>query len=74
MAVYADAYVEKKKMDSKESICQAYLIARWVWAKKIDIKKILSEKKEKKEMSDEEMLQQVKTLNALFGGEVKENE
>lgn len=55
-------------------IIQAYLISRWVWAKNVPIEKILEDmgtKKEKKEMTDEQMLAQVKMLNAMFGGKVK---
>jgi len=55
---------------------QALLISRWVWKKRIshsEIEKITNiEKREtKKEMTDDEMLRQVKAVNALFGGEVK---
>lgn len=67
---------ETEKMKEKEEknlIQQAYLISRWVWAKKINIEEILGEKKEKKAMTDDEMLQQVKVLNVMFGGEIKEN-
>jgi hypothetical protein len=52
---------------------QAYQISRWVWQKKVDIDKALDIPKEKKAMSDEQMLAQVKMLNSLFGGEVKVN-
>ena len=70
----ADFYAEKKKQEEHNMIMQAYLISRWVWAKDVPIEKILNElgtNKEKKEMTDEQMLAQVKVLNALFGGEVK---
>lgn len=71
--LYQEGFVKKREQDRKESIYQAYLISRWVWAKKIDIEKILSEDKQpqNKEMTDEQMLAKVKMLNALFGGEVK---
>lgn len=65
--IYLNAYSENKQADSKDSIYQAYLISRWVWQKKVDIEKILNTEK-KKEMTDEEMLQQVKVLNKIFGG------
>jgi len=56
---------------------QAFLISRWVWQKKIkqqDIEKILKvDTKPAKEMTNEQMLAQVKALNTLFGGEVKIN-
>lgn len=70
----AEIYAEKKKQDEQNLIIQAYLISRWVWTKKIPIEKILEEmgtKKEKNKMTDEQMLAQVKTLNTIFGGEVK---
>jgi len=69
--VYAEAYVENKENEQRENIYQAYLISRWVWQKKIDIKKYLNAPKNKKQMSDEQMLNQVKMLNAVFGGEVE---
>lgn len=55
---------------------QAYLTSRWVWAKDVPIEKILNNlelevEKEKKVMTDEQMLAQVKALNAMFGGNVK---
>lgn len=70
----AEIYAEKKKQEEQNMIIQAYLISRWVWAKEVPIEKILNElgtNKEKREMTDEQMLAQVKVLNALFGGEVK---
>ena len=55
---------------------QAYLTSRWVWTKDVPIEKILNNlelevEKEKKVMTDEQMLAQVKALNAMFGGNVK---
>ena len=70
----AEIYAEKKKQDEQNLIIQAYLISRWVWTEKIPIEKILEEmgtKKEKNKMTDEQMLARVKTLNTIFGGEVK---
>jgi hypothetical protein len=69
--VYAEAYVENKENEQRENIYQAYLISRWVWQKKIDIKKYLNAPKNKKQMSDEQMLNQVKMLNTVFGGRVE---
>ena len=55
---------------------QALLISRWVWKKRISHSEIeeitnIEKREKKKEMTDDEMLLQVKALNALFGGEVK---
>jgi len=69
----AKGYGKRKEIERKENIYQAYLISRWVWVKKIDIEKILDTKKENKTMTDEQMLQQVKILNSIFGGEVRDN-
>lgn len=66
----ADEYSKRKQIEQNESIAQAYLISRWVWQKKIDIKKILDADLKKKPMSDKDMLERVKALNAVFGGEV----
>lgn len=79
--IYVDGYSKRKELEIEEYktkfeleqevlIYQAYLISRWVWTKKIDIEKILKGKK-KKAMTNEQMLEQVKVLNMLFGGEVK---
>lgn len=70
----AEEYQAKLKNQRTLMIIQAYQISKWVWAKRIDIKKILAEldDKPKKDMTDEEMLAQVKLLNRLFGGEVKD--
>lgn len=71
LSIAAKGYQQRREMEQKESIYQAYLISRWVWTKRVDINKILKFEK-KKAMTDDEMLDQVKMLNALFGGEVKE--
>ncbi len=73
-------YSEKKKEESKEKLTLAYINAMWTvqWLGKKSnhprpLKEILeSIDKDKKQMSDEDMFEKVKALNALFGGEVKE--
>lgn len=72
--IKAEAYGKRREEEQKESIYQAYLISRWVWAKKIDIEKILKPKKQNKQMNAEQMLNQIKMYNALFGGEIKDRE
>lgn len=49
---------------------QAYLTSRFVWQKRIDIKKFLNIEEEKKEMSDKDMLENIKALTLQFGGKV----
>lgn len=71
LSMAARGYSKRQEQRQKESMYQAYLISRWVWAKKIDIKKYLGENQPKKHrMTDEEMLAKAKMLNALFGGTV----
>ena len=67
----AEEYSIKLKNEQMMLTIHAYQISRWVWAKKLDLKKILKDMEPKKEMSDDEMLKQVKLLNNLFGGEVE---
>jgi|GEM_PF-527567 len=79
--IYAEAYFEKQKNDYKEKLSLEYYNAMWTikWLGKKSqhpkpLNEILNEidkEKEKKIMTDEQMLAQVKVLNALFGGEIK---
>lgn len=69
--IVAKGYAKRREYKQKLSIYQAYLVSRWVWQKKVDIRKHLGESKPKRQMTDEEMLERAKALNALFGGEVK---
>lgn len=68
--VAAKGYARRQEQQQKLNIYQAYLISRLVWQKKVDIKKLLGEKKAKKVMTDDEMLDRVMVLNKLFGGEI----
>lgn len=73
-----DIYRNKKNEEGKEKITLAYLNAMWTiqWLgknKPKPLNEILGEKKEKKAMSDNEMLERVKMLNAMFGGEINGN-
>ena len=72
-----EAEEHKTKLNNLRTILieQALLLSRWVWKKQISKKEIEDvlniDKPKNKEMTDEEMLVMVKTLNALFGGEVR---
>lgn len=80
-SIYVEGFNERKEIETKEQITIAYANALWTiqWlGKKSDHPKALEEilgnieaVREKKVMSDIDMLNQVKVLNALFGGEVK---
>lgn len=68
----AEEYKLKLKNEQQMLTVQAYQISRWVWAKKLDINKILKDMepmKPKKAMTNDEMLKQAMMLNRLFGGE-----
>lgn len=67
----AEEYNIKFKNEQMMLTIQAYQISRWVWAKNLDLRKILKDVERKKEMTDDEMLKQVNLLNSLFGGEVE---
>lgn len=77
--IYAQTYSEKQQEEMKEKITLAYLNSMWTiqWLGKRHqqpkpLKEILkSIGREKKKMTDEQMFNQVKVLNAVFGGEVK---
>lgn len=62
------------KTQQKLMTIQAYELSRWVWAKKINIQQILKEidkdSVEQSDMTDEQMFEQIKSLNAMFGGVV----
>lgn len=70
-----EAYAERKKEEQEDKIALAYMTARWTaqWFSKRKPKplnEIISIKKEKKQMTDDQMLETAKALNKLFGGEV----
>jgi hypothetical protein len=77
--IYAENYANKMRDDIEEKITLAYLNSLWTvqWQGKKHqqprpLKEILASiGKEKNEMTDEQMLEKVKALNAMFGGEVK---
>lgn len=71
----AKEYEAKLQNERALLVEQAFLISRWVWQKKISkesIENLLKvDNQPKKEMTNEQMLAQVKALNILFGGEVR---
>ena len=75
-------YTEKEKVKQESKLFEIYLTAawtsRWVWAKKVPkFEEIMSKAKSKankKVMTDDQMLAQVKILNQVFGGTIIKNE
>lgn len=64
------AYAEKQRQDMEEKVALARLGEYLHRVKKLpSVDELL--KQPKRQMTDEEMYEQVKKLNALFGGEVK---
>ena len=73
-SIIVDGYSERKQHDYDLAITQAYLLSRWVWAKKLpDLKKLLGKKEPKKDMTDDQMMKVCMALNKLYGGEVIED-
>lgn len=66
--IYIESFEDKEKERSKELIIQAYYTEAFARMKKLPKLKDLL--KEKKKQSNEEMLEAVKRLNAMMGGEV----
>jgi hypothetical protein len=69
-------YLEKQKEEMEKQLMQIYLSAvwtsRWVWEKKVpSFESIMKKAEPKKPKTDEEMLEEVKKLNAMFGGTVR---
>ena len=65
--VYAKAYARRREEAYDMDVLHAYLISRWVWARRLDVRKYLYSEKQQ-DMTDADMLQKVKALNALMGG------
>lgn len=68
-----EGYAERKQQEQEMMITQAYMISRWVWAKKLNLDNILKSAKPKKEMTDEQMMKICMSLNSLYGGEVRKD-
>lgn len=75
LTLHAKVYGEKREEENKEKITLAYINAMWTYQwfgkkKPESLEKIINNKP-KEAMTDEAMLERVKVLNAIFGGEVK---
>lgn len=77
--LYAEGYFDEYEFRQNEAISIAYMTALWTcqWTSTTQFKhapdsleKILGASTKQKEMTDDEMLNQVKALNAMMGGEV----
>lgn len=68
--IYLKNYNEKSQIEEENNISMAWLTAKLLRAEKIPALESLLPKNIQKEMTDEQMLNQAKALNALFGGEV----
>ena len=67
--LYIQDYNEKQKVLNDEKLTLTWLGAYWQRVKKMpSLKQILGNNAPKKKMTNEEMLEEVKKLNAAFGG------
>lgn len=75
LSLYVKAYNRDKKAEQEAQITQAYLTAAWQRASKMPkLENVLKAKSKKKQMTDKQLFNMVRALNAAFGGEVKEVE
>ena len=74
LETYAGAYAERKKQESHYSyqlaVVTSFLASRWVWEKRVNIDRYLKsdERPKNKNMSDGQMLNMARMLNAQFRG------
>ena len=72
-----EAHKQKTEQEAEEKITLAYINAFWTAQFAVGKKKpprleeIIKKKAKPKKMSPEEMLAQVKALNAMFGGKIR---
>lgn len=73
-SIIVDGYSDRKQNEYDLAITHAYLLSRWVWAKKLpDLKNLLGKQEPKKNMTDDAMMKMCMQLNRLFGGNVVED-
>jgi len=72
LSILIDKYIKDKKDRNKDMLCLAWYTEKLHRAKKLPkLEKLLEEDKPKRVMTTKEMLEQVKKLNSIFGGEIK---
>lgn len=73
LSIAIEGFTERKEIEMQESVTMAWLGEYYHRIKKLPtLKEVLKDfgpkQKQKKQMTDDEMLAEVKRLNALFGG------
>lgn len=73
LSLFARIYNEKQQRDNEEKLTLVWLGEYWHRVKKLpSLNEALGKKDEpKKQMTDDEMLEMVRKLNAKFGGSVE---
>jgi len=70
--LHIQVYNEMSREKSEEELVVAYLTAYWNRVRRMpNLRNILSSIRPREEMSDEQLLAQIKAMNAAMGGEVK---
>ena len=70
--LHIQAYAERMKAESEERLILAYLTAYWQRVKRMpSLKSILQKTEQKKTQTPEQMLAQIKAINAAMGGHIK---
>lgn len=69
LSLFVKDYNEQRKTESEEKLILTYLGAYWTRVKRMpNLKKLLGHEQVKKKMTPEEILAEVKALNASLGG------
>lgn len=70
--LHIQEYNRRLQQDSEEGLILAYLTAYWQRVKRMpDLKGILNKIKKPEPMSDEQLLAQIKAINAQMGGKTE---
>ncbi|MGG4462605.1 hypothetical protein ABEO79_00100 [Micromonospora provocatoris] len=80
LSLYINDYNERQKVEQEDKLTLAYLTAAWQRAKKMpSIEKVINRQEEignkeqhPKEQTLKQMFNNVKMLNAMFGGTIKQ--
>lgn len=73
--LHIQEYNRRLQQDSEEGLILAYLTAYWQRVKRMpDLKGILNKIKKQEPMSDEQLLAQIKAINAQMGGKIEVRE
>lgn len=72
LELLVNKYIEEEKKKAKDIVALAWYTEAMHRQKRLPkLEKLLKEEKSKKEMTDKEMLEKIKKLNSMLGGEIR---